>query len=188
VDGVYTNEFLGFRYTLPKSWTVHGEETQKVIMEAGKEIAAGEDETRKRIIEAASKRTFQLLTVFEYPLDTPNKPNRGIQVAAENVAFAPGIQTGKDYLQVLEKNLAMGQLHFEFEGEPMEETLGGIDLCHHYGHFQVSGRTVHEVFYATMLKGYAVSLVFSGTSKEAVEESAKSVATIQRAAAASPKP
>jgi len=188
VDGVYTNEFLGFRYTVPKGWTVHGEETQKVIVETGKEIMAGEDQTRKRIVEAASKRTFQLLTVFEYPLGTPNKTNRGIQVAAENVAFAPGIQTGKDYLQVLEKNLATGQIHFEFEGEAIEETLDGIDCYHHYGHFQVSGKTIHELFYATMLKGYAVSLIFSGTSKEAVEESAKSVGSIQRATAASSKP
>jgi hypothetical protein len=39
-----------------------------------------------------------------------------------------------------------------------------------------------------MLKGYAVSLVFSGTSKEAVEESAKSVGSIQRAAVTSSKP
>jgi hypothetical protein len=106
VDGVYRNEFLGFRYTVPRGWTVHGEETQKVIMEAGKEIAAGEDQAKKRLVEAASKRTFQLLTVFEYPLGTPNKTNRGIQMMAEHAAFAPGIQNGKDYLQVLEKNLA----------------------------------------------------------------------------------
>jgi hypothetical protein len=188
VDGVYTNEFLGFRYTVPKGWTVHGEETQKVIMEAGKEVMAGEDQTRKRILEAASKRTFQLLTVFEYPLGTPNKPNRGIQVAAENVAFAPGIQTGKDYLQVLEQNIAAGQVHFEFEGEPTEETVDGIVFSHHYGHFQVGGRTIHEVFYATMLKGYAVSFIFSGTSKETVEESAKSVGSLQRVAATTAKP
>ena len=131
VDGVYTNQFLGFRYTFPRGWTVHGEETQKVIMEAGKEVAAGEDEARKRVIEAAAKRTFQLLKVFEYPLGTPNRANRGIQVMAENTAFAPGIRTGKDYLQVMEKNLAMGQIHFEFEGEPIEETLDGIVFCRH---------------------------------------------------------
>jgi hypothetical protein len=188
VEGVYANDFLGFRYTVPKGWTVHGEETQKAIMEAGKEVTAGEDETRKRVIEAAAKRTFQLLTVFEYPLGTPNKTNRGIQVMAENTSFAPGIQTGKDYLQVMEKNIAMGQIHFEFEGEPSEETLDGIDFYRHYGHFQINGRAVHEIFYATMLKGYAVCFVFSGTSKEAVQDSAKSVGSIRRAAAASSKP
>ncbi len=187
VDGVYSNEFLGFRYTVPKGWTVHGEETQKAIMEAGKEVVAG-DETRKRLIEAAAKRTFQLLTVFEYPLGTPNKANRGIQVVAENMAFAPGIQTGKDYLQVMEKNLAASQVHFEFEGEPGRETLDDIDFYRHYGHFQVSSRTVHEVFYVAMLKGYAVCFVFSGTSKDAVQESAKSVGSIRRAAATSAKP
>src|SRR5438445_6949250 len=187
LDGVYTNQFFGFCYTVPQGWTVHGEETQKVIMETGKEIVAGEDQDKRRVMEAASKRTFQLLTVFEYPLGTPNKANRGIQVMAENVAFAPGIQTGKDYLQVLEKNLATGQIHFEFEGEPIEETLDGIDCYHHYGHFQVSGRPVHEVFYATMLKGYALSIVFSGSRQEAVEAAAKSIANIRRLPANSSK-
>ena len=55
-------------------------------------------------------------------------------------------------------------MHFEFEGEPIEETLDGIDFYHHYGHFQVSGKTVHEV--VTTLKGYALSVVFSGSSKK----------------------
>jgi hypothetical protein len=137
LDGVSANQFFGFRYTVPQGWTVHGEETQKAIMETGKEIVAGEDQDKRRIMEAASKRTFQLLTVFEYPLGTPNKTNRGVQVMAENFAFAPGIQTGKDYLQLMEKNLSVGQMHFEFEGEPIEETLDGIDFYHHYGHFQV---------------------------------------------------
>jgi hypothetical protein len=187
LDGVYANQFFGFRYTVPQGWTVHGEETQKVIMETGKEIVAGEDENRRRVIEAASKRTFQLLTVFEFPLGTPNKTNRGIQVMAENVAFAPGIQTGKDYLQLMEKNLSAGQMHFEFEGEPIEETLDGIDFYHHYGHFQVSGKTVHEVFYVTTLKGFALSVVFSASSKEAVEEAAKSIANIRRLPANSSK-
>jgi hypothetical protein len=188
VAGVYANDFLGFRYTVPKGWTVHGEETQKAIMEAGKEATAGEDETRKRVVEAAAKRTFQLLTVFEFPLGTPNKPNRGVQVIAENTSFAPGIKTGKDYLQVMEKNLTTGQIHFEFEGDPGEETIDGIDFYRHYGHFQLSGRTVHEMFYVTMLKGFAVCFVFSGGSKEAVQESAKSVGSIRRTAAASSKP
>ncbi len=156
-------------------------------METGKEIVAGEDQDKRRVMEAASKRTFQLLTVFEYPLGTPNKTNRGIQVMAENVAFAPGIQTGKDYLQLMEKNLSAGQMHFEFEGEPIEETLDGIDFYHQYGHFQVSGKTVHEVFYVTTLKGYALSVVFSGSSKEAVEEAAKSIANIRRLPANSSK-
>jgi hypothetical protein len=188
VDGVYANEFFGLSYTLPQGWTVHGEETQKVILETGKEIVAGEDQNKKRVMEAASKRTFQLLTVFEYPLGTPGKTNRGIQVMAENVAFAPGIQTGKDYLQVMQKNLSTSQVHFEFEGEPVEETLDGIAFYHNYGHFQVSGKTVHEVFYATMLKGYALSVVFSASSKEAVDESAKSIASVRRQPAGPSKP
>jgi len=46
------------------------------------------------VMEAASKRTFSVADVFEYPLGTPNKTNRGIQVMRKR-RLCSGNQTGK---------------------------------------------------------------------------------------------
>src|SRR5262249_28813352 len=180
VDGVYANQYFGFRYALPLGWTMHGEETQKVLMETGKEVLAGDDEVKKRAMEAASQRTFQLLTVFEFPLGTPNKTNRGIQVFAENVKFAPGIQTGKDYLEVLEKNLSASKLNARFEGQPVAESVDGFDFYRHCGILELSGKPVYELFEVSVRNGYAVVFFFTATSKEAAEEAASSIKSLHR--------
>lgn len=180
VDGVYANQFFGFRYAVPQGWTVHGEETQKVLSETGRDLVAGDDENKRRIMEAAAKRSFHLLTVFEYPLGTPNKPNRGLQVLAENIAFAPGIQTGKDYLLIMAKNLASSQLHATFDGDPVQETIDGIDFYRQALTMEVSGKVVHELFYSTVEKGFAVSFLFTAQTGDGTLDAAKSMATIHR--------
>jgi hypothetical protein len=180
VDGVYANRYFGFRYVLPQGWTVHGEETQKVLRETGREIVAGDDELKKRAMDAASKRTFSLLTVFEYPLGTPNKTNRGVQIFAENVAFAPGIQTGKDYLQLLEKNLGTSNLHARFEGEPVMESVDGFDFYRHGGVLELGGKPVYELFEASVRNGYALVFLVTATSQEAAEEAADSIRSLRR--------
>jgi hypothetical protein len=180
VDGVYANQFFGFRYAVPQGWTVHGEETQKVLSETGRDLVAGDDENKRRIMEAASKRSFHLLTVFEYPLGTPNKQNRGVQVLAENVAFAPGIQTGKDYLLIMAKGLASTQLQAAFEGDPVQETIDGIDFYHQALTMQISGKTVHELFYTTVEKGFAVSFLFTPQTDEGAHDAAKSMGSIRK--------
>jgi hypothetical protein len=182
VDGVYANAYFGFRYVLPQGWTVHGEETQKVLMETGREVVAGSDEAKKRLLEAASKRTFALLTVFEFPLGTPSKTNRGIQVFAENVKFAPGIATGKDYLELLKKNLASTNLHARFEEEPVAESLDGFDFYRQGGDLEIAGKPVYELFVANVRSGYALVFLFTATSKEGAEEAANSMKSFRRMA------
>ncbi len=188
IDGVYRSDFFGFQYALPQGWTVHGEETQKAIMDTGKELIAGDDQAKRSMMEAASKRTFQLLTVFEYPLGTPEKSNRSIQLIAENVAFAPGIQTGKDYILNLRKVLADSQMQTEFEGEPSEQNLDGITFYRQSMLMKVGSRPVYEAYYGAILKGYALSFIFVGGTKEGLEEATRSLESFHKIAGASAKP
>jgi hypothetical protein len=64
----------------------------------GKNAVSGDNALEKGAHDAAEKRTLILLTVFHYPLGTPGDYNDGIQLMSEDVSFAPGIKTGKDYL------------------------------------------------------------------------------------------
>lgn len=184
-DGVYRNDFFGFSYTLPQGWMVHGEETQKALMEAGKALMAGDDQAKKSLMDAESKRTYHLLTAFEFPLGTPGKPNRGIQLIAENVAFAPGIQTGEDYILLMEKSLSSGQVPAQFEGDPVEQQIGGVTFYRQSVNLKIGSTSIYEIFYSTMMKRYAVSFVLNAQSKEGVEEVAKSLDTFRSPADAS---
>jgi hypothetical protein len=188
VDGVYTNDFFAFRYTLPQGWTVHGAETQKVLNDTGKDMLAGDDQAKRTAIESASKRSVNLLTVMEFPLGTPDKPNRGVLILADKVSFAPGIRTGKDFLLVMNKELQQSQLHVQFDGDPGEEVLTGTRFYREDIHFAVGAVTVHEVIFCSLLKGYALSIIFSAQSKERVDQVVTSLESFARLPIVSPNP
>ena len=188
VDGVYANEFFNFSYEVPKGWVVHGEETQKAIVETGEALVAEDDESKKRLLEAAEKRTRLLLTVFEFPLGTPGKPNRGIQVVAENVAFAPGIKSGADYIAAMKTSLAGTSMNAGFAGQPTEEKLSGMTFFRQSGTLQVAGKTIYETYHVAILKGYAVLFVFTGASDESVKEASGSMWSLRSLGPASGAP
>lgn len=187
-EGVYRNEFFGFTYKLPPDWTIHGEETEKVLMESGKQLIAGDDEAKKKLMDLASQRTFHLLTAFEFPLGTPGKPNRSIQLIAENISFAPGIRTGKDYLLNLRETMAQGQLQTEYQSEPTEETISGVSFYRQALTIQISSVTVYEIVYCTILKEYAITYILVARSKQGAEEVANTVASFRKLPAAGDKP
>lgn len=170
VDGIYTNDFFRFRYTIPTGWMVHGEETQKALMEAGKDLVAGDDAGKKVELDAATKRTIHLLTVFEYPLGTPGRENRGIQVIAVKISFAPGIKTGKDYLALVGEYLKQNAMKVEEVGAPVEHPVADMDFCCQKENLTVSGLPVNESYCAAIVQGYALSFIYSARSKEKLEE------------------
>lgn len=186
-DGVYRNDFFGFSYTVPEGWMVHGEETQKVMMETGKDLVAGDDTTKRRMLDTASKRTYQLLTVFEYPFGTPGKPNRGIQMIAENVAFAPGIQSGKDYILTVDHNLSSSQVQVQPDDEPVEQQISGVSFYHQTLSIKIGDKVVYEIIYSTVLRRHVVSFILTAQTKEGAEEVAKSLASF-RQTASEPEP
>jgi hypothetical protein len=187
-DGVYRNDFFGFTYTLPKGWTVHGPETEKVLMETGKELIAGDNEEKKKMMDAANKRTFHLLTAFEFPLGTPGKANRSLQLLAENVAFAPGIRDGKDYILNLDQVLSRGQLQMTYEGEPVEESIDGVKFYRQNMRAKIGEIPIYEVVYSTKMGAYAICYIITARDKEGAEEVAQSILTFQKTPGKEPKP
>ena len=172
---VYENAFFPFQFTIPHGWTIHGEATEKVLDDAGKNLLAGDDAEKKNYINAATKRSHNLLTAFEFPLGTPGKDNPGIRVIAENVSYAPGIKTGEDYILGMKDVLGRSQLQVKYNGTPTEEKIDGVSFYHQAIENAIGNLTVSEIVYSTVLKGYAVTFVFTALSKDKVEEVAKSM-------------
>jgi hypothetical protein len=185
---VYENSYFSFRYTMPRNWTVHGEETNKALQQIGNEIISGEDENKKARMRAAEKRTYNLLTVFEYPLGTPGKDNAGLQLIAEGVSFAPGIKTGADYIWTLKQVLKNSAAQVSYDGEPAEVKLSGVTFFRQSLANTVGTVLVYETIFSTVAKGYALSFIFTARSKEKLEEVTRSMSSFQSIAGAASKP
>jgi len=174
---IYVNKFFGMQYDFPEDWTIHGEETKKRIMEVGKNAVSGDDPSRKAGMESAVKHTQILLSLFKYPLGTPNVLNQSIQVMAEDVRHAPGIQTGKDYLLNIQNVLKSSKMSVEVEGEPIKADLGKHAFYHSDFVIHVQTKDVYESFWATIDKRFALAFVFIAGSPE---ERAQLVKTLDK--------
>src|ERR1044071_6105577 len=176
-DGTYSNADLGFSFTYPKGWVVHGEATKERILEIGREKIAESGAAPKPAVEVALKNTYQLLTVFRHPLGTPGITfNPALMVMAEKVAHAPGITNGRDYLlnvrtvllktgsQLLHKDL----IECRFAGSQFFRD----DLA-----TEVNGVHMVQTSFATLEKGYALVFIFLGQDQASVDEMAKSMET-----------
>lgn len=53
-ESVYTNDFLGIKYTLPENWISYSDEEIANLMNIGNELAYGEDEFMKKVAELNS--------------------------------------------------------------------------------------------------------------------------------------
>jgi hypothetical protein len=178
-ENVYTNRFYGMRYEFPQGWVVHGDETKKRVLELGRNMIAGDDPVRKSTVEVAEKHTQMLLSVFQYPVGTPVDYNPMIQVMSEDVAFAPGIRTGKEYLQNVIKVLQASSVPVEIEGEPTARDVAQRQFFYLHTILHVKDKLIYESFCATIVQGHALGFLFATGSPETRELLEKTLTTVQ---------
>jgi hypothetical protein len=179
IDGnLYTNKVFGLAYKFPEGWTPHGDKTKKHIMEVGKGAVEGDSNLEKSAYQNAEKRTQMLLTVFKYPLGTPADDNDGVTVMSEDVSFAPGIKTGKDYLLIMAKGLSASKVPMEFQGEPTELTAGGQTFYKQNVLLTVHSKQVYEAIVTTIVKEHALAFIFIGMSEEGRASLVKTLDTV----------
>jgi hypothetical protein len=179
IDGnLYTNKFFGLAYKFPEGWTPHGDKTKKHIMEVGKGAVEGDTNLEKSAYQNAEKRTQMLLTVFKYPLGTPVDDNDGVTLMSEDVSFAPGIKTGRDYLLIMAKGLTASKVPMEFQGEPTELTAGGQTFYRQNTVLTVHSKQVYEAIVTTIVKEHALAFIFIGMSDEGRASLVKTLDTV----------
>ena len=176
---VYINRFFGIRYQAPSGWTAHGDETKKEIMAVGKSLMDQKSATGKAIADRAGERTHQLLTLFEYPLGTPGVENQLVQILAEDIRFAPGVRSGKEYLLNVVRVLKSMKTAPEMDEEPKEVTYGGKILYRLDIVTKASAKTVYQSMIASVLKGYAVSFAFTSYSPEGRDKLVKTLESLR---------
>lgn len=179
-DGnLYKNRFFGLEYRFPLGWTPHGEETKKHIMAVGRNAVSGDTALEKGAYQEAEKRTEILLSVFQYPLGTPVDYNDAIQVMAEDVAFAPGIKTGREYLQLMGNNLKRSSVPLEMQGEPLPMSLAGLTFYRQDALLTVRTKTVYEAIVATITRQHSLVFVFVAGSDDDRNALVKTLQTIR---------
>jgi hypothetical protein len=167
-DAAYENTYFGFTLPLPTGWSVATPQTEAHLIEVGRRTLADADELLQAGIEAASAKSFQLLTVSEHPVGAPVPFNPMIIVAAESVAHAPGVKTGADYLFHLRGVLESSSVPYEPRGEIVAFDLGGRPF--HRRDFEVSPPSGITQSYIFAREGdYALGFILTARDQSELE-------------------
>ena len=178
-DGLYQNEYFGFKVDIPSEWTVQDQYATNQLVESGEKMISGDDAMVKMSLKLAEKRTVYLFMVFEHPVGSAVEMNPSIVCVAERVREFPGIKTGDDYLFHMKKLLAKSPAPLKFNKAAEEVTLGGVKFHRLDGTITAMGQTVNQKYYATVMKGYALSFVTSGAD-DAQQEALNEIITSLR--------
>jgi TonB family protein len=179
-ESTYTNDFFGFTYLFPKGWSVQGEVTRRYVMDLGKAIVSGGEADRKAMLDVAEKRTYQLLMVFEHPFGSPVPFNPGIIVMSEDVSFAPGVQTGKDYN--LNVKMVVQRRHPDLKvlREPLECSFGGKPFSRMDITYEASSdKSIYQSIVSTIIERNVLSFIFTGEKPERLEQLVPTLNTLE---------
>jgi hypothetical protein len=168
-NGIYRNEYFGMRVTMPKDWFALDDESRKALMQKGKKMIAGQDKNLEAALDASELNNVNLLVVYKYPPGTPVPYNPSLACVAEKVGHLPGIKTGSDYLYHVKKLMERSQLKYDFAENIYSEKIGGVSFDVQDTEVNVGAFRIQQKYYAAIMKGYALGIVLSSTTKEEQE-------------------
>jgi hypothetical protein len=165
-NSVYKNNYFGLSVAIPSDWSMQDQDAQRRLMKLGGKLVSGDDKNLQAAIKASELKEVNLFAVFKYPQGSPVTFNPSILSIAENVRQLPGIKRGKDYHFQARKVLESGQMQMSFPKEIYTQQLGGVDFDVMETEMHIRRLVVKQKYYATIMKGYALTLVVSFTTDE----------------------
>lgn len=176
-DGVhFVNARFAVHVRKPDAWYAQNIEEQLLLQQHGKNIMAGEDNNLKAVLDAALANVVPIFSFFALPPGTPGKLNPNVISMAENIKLYPGITSGCDYLHMIERTLALGKVHYEFDGDCQKRKLGTTSFDYIDTRFVIGTITAHQRYFAAVKDGYALSLIETYFDADSERETEKVVA------------
>lgn len=171
VEGsVYRNAYFGLELNIPANWNIQDSEQKKAMMAQGGKLMAGNDKTLQAVYDASALNTVILLSAFKHPVGAAVDSNPNVTLIAEKIAHAPGIRRGSDYLFHARKGMESGQVSMSVRNDVYEKKAGDTTFDVMDVDLKIGKKTVKQMYYATILKGYALSIIISYSSPGELKE------------------
>jgi hypothetical protein len=162
IGPVYTNSYFGFSVLLPKEWAIASEESIKQVQNTGnKVVSKAGGKMVEGALEAAEPNIHYLLMLSEKPIGAPVEFNPSLIIMAEKVSYAPGIQSGKDYLFQMNQIMTAAKLPYEQNGQTEKVQIGGRTFHRADYTATLVGRTIRQSYISCVLNKYALTFLLS---------------------------
>jgi len=175
-NGTYTNDYFGISLNFPTEWEFKNEEEMQELAEAGQELIAGDDASKKKKLDLASVKTLNLLVASKYPIGG-EQVGPSIMSVAEKVSKLQGISSGKDYLEASKKLMVESQLPYQFK-EITTVTVGGKEFHVMEVSIDTGAMVVTQNYYSRIIEGYAFNLITTYENEESKAETDKIIGSV----------
>ncbi len=169
-NNTYSNTFFDFSMKFPSDWKVQSKKEMEELVEVGKDAIDNGDPAVKRAIKASEITTAYLFTAFKYEVGAEVDFNPSLMVLAENVSQAKGVETGKDYLEQVRQLMNRTSSQIVFENEYEKRSISGKEFYILHGQMKGGDSAVDQLYCATVIHGFAVSVILSFLGEEQEDE------------------
>jgi hypothetical protein len=163
---LFVNEFFGLSVTKPEGWYSQNVAETMGLMKSGSEEMAKKDKNFQARLKASLDRTVPVFGFFEHNPGVQGKANPNVLASAENLKNISSVKSGCDYIAEVKKSLAKAPVQYHFEGACRTRSIGGKEFGYLDTSADQSGIKVHQVFYATIDRKYALALVQTYTDDD----------------------
>jgi hypothetical protein len=157
----YTNNFFGFRLTIPFGWRVQEQDVKDMLQKTGRDLIKTDNPQANARLDSSISNTVNMLTVFKYAVGASPEFNASLICGAEWLPN-PSMSAGQYMMSargVLERS-QQGQYSFK----PLtRETVGGTEFTVMEVELPSS---IRQKYYAAIKKDYALFFVLTYASDE----------------------
>lgn len=176
-NGVFTNEYFGFTFRFDEEWDVQTQDELKKLMELGSEMASGDDKVLKSSIKASEVRSAHHFGAYKHEVGTLVTYNPSAIVFSENIK-GTDIAYGDEYLERARDMWPRTQMDIKQIGTIQEERIGNKDFFILEAEMTVYGLAIHQKYYCTIMKDFALGIIISYLDEEQEEEMHKVVESL----------
>ncbi|AOT69296.1 hypothetical protein [Geosporobacter ferrireducens] len=168
--GTYKNDYFGLEMQVSEAWSIQDAEAMNEIMEIGKEIAAGDDEKKKKQLDLGDEKTLNFVMAFKYPPEQQQPINPSIICNAEKLSFLQGVKTGEDYLESAKNMMTESQMPYKFDKEIYTEKIGGKDFDIMEAVVEIGDMKIMQKYHTSIMKDYALNFIVTYFDDESKAE------------------
>jgi hypothetical protein len=170
-NNIYSNKYFDFELPVPPTWVIQNKEQVQQLQQEGRKMIAEKNKTLADEIKTSEVSTATLLVVFKNKMDSiTGQFNHSFTVMAENLHGVTNIKTAEDYHKQAKKTMQKSNMQFRFPNEMYTIKLGNHEFNAMDVIVTTQGIDVHQTYYVTIEKGFALAVIASYVTDEQKKE------------------
>lgn len=160
-DKTFVSPYFGMTMEKPSGWYAMSAEEYAEAMGLGAKLVAGNNAELETILNASEDKSANIFAFYEHEVGAPVAFNSNILAVAENVRFAPGVKTGKDYFVHMKQLAAQSPMAITYRDGAAPRQIGRQSFDRLDGTLTLMGQDITQEYYAARRDQHIIGYVLT---------------------------